>query len=586
MDNSNKAIAKRINKELKSRDWAQVDLLKEIIKFKFPNINKTDLYSEVNARKGNFSTALKPNSNNKRSISKEDLYIISKVFGLPLEYIMFGDEKKSGFIPQGARYAAFQDSDSEYRTYIASLEHEDHIQHPDEFGFNLFNYFGQFDSINGYRFFQKNYHLFFNYSESGLLSYVNSEGYEQSCSYSDEKNLISDNLISTLVEYNDLKTFKAIYFDNCPLKRFGDSHPYPRSKALFGDDFLETLLQNEPFLDLTLRTKEVELNSLNKAYEKGEKRVFVEPLFFEAVAYALKHEKEYKDQILKMLRFALTYNKSQYIFVKDYLKTHSNEHGDARIEEYAPRILRSSRNIILGSVIELKAVVSSKEIRDLLNEIEQYVFNITHIINEQERNNETIKISTPDNALFIELHKNGVEKNVDFLPTMIHSDNEFTYYQYYESTTIGFDDIKQLQFVINCISKAQCLVEQKAGKVLVHGDFNGPILMTSNGAMVGLAGWQKCHYGNKYEDRAELLSNIDIYLYGHEYIEKFKSIFDVISQGFTEEERIKLINITIDLLAEKRKSTFQNDSANISQAYWLKERSSKLEFFKEIYLEK
>ena len=584
MDNSNKAIARRINKELKNRDWSQADLLRKIILFKNPNIDKRKLHAEGMKKKGNFSTSLKGKED--RSISKEDLYVIAKVFGLPLEYLWFGDEKKSGFVPKGARYAAYQDSDSEYRSYIADLDYEDRVQHPDELGFNLFDYFGQFDSINGYRFFEKNYSLFFDYSRYGRLMYVNSEGREQFCSTSENENLISDNLISTLVKYDDVKTFKKIYFDNSPLNRFNPDQPYHQNKSLFGDSFLETLLQNESFLDLTLKTKELELNALSKYCEKGQKRIFVEPMFYEALSYALQHEKQYEKQLFKMLRFALEFNKNQYEFVYGYLKTNNNEYGDVQINEYAPRFLRSSRNVAMGSVIRLRETVSNDELKKLLNEIEQYVFNMTHIINKQEKSNEEIKISTPDNSLFLELHRNAIEQNVDYVPFVVHSDKEFTYFKYYESMPINYESLNHLSRIVDCLDKVQKLVSPKTNNVLVHGNFDGPVLMIADGKVVGLAGWQKCRYGSKYEDRAELLSNIDAFSYRGEYLEKYKEIFDIISQDFSQEEKRKLIDKALDVLNEKMKTALEEEKDGVSTAYRFKERSSKLEFFKEIYLAK
>lgn len=584
MDNSNKEIAKRINYELKNRDWSQTDLLREIIKFKFPNISKAELYAEVKAKKGNFSTALKRNSD--RSISKEDLYIISKVFGVPLEYIWFGDEKKSGFIPKGARYAAYQDSESEYRSYIASLEYEDRIQYGDEFGFSLFDYFGQFDSINGYKFFLDNYGLHFDYAGHGELSYINGEKYPQLCSPSDRDNLLSNHLINTLVEHDEIKMFKAIYFDNCSLDRF-DPGAWYRNKNYFRDDFLNVLLKNEQFLDLALKTKVVDMNSLDEHYEKGTKRTFVEPMFYEALSFAIEHEEEYEYQLEKMLSAAVEYNKTQFEAIKEYLKNNKeHEFGDASIDRYSPRFLRSSRNELMGNIIRLNKTSSNDTVNKLIKEVEQYAFNMTHIINEQEKNNEEIKISTPDNPLFSELHENAIAQRADFIPTIVREDKGFTYFQYYESNVINPNNIEQLKVVIDVLNKSQALVKLNNGQSLVHGNMEGRVLMSMDGKTVGLAGWQKCHRGNKYEDRAELLSNVDIYYFDEKYLVGYKELFEVLSQDFNKEEQLTLLDKAIDLLNSKRKKLLKDDRESMTRAIRLKERCSKLEFFKEVYLNK
>ena len=583
MENSNKAIAKRINNELRIRGWSQSDLLRKIIKYKNPQIGEK-LYAELNKKKGNFSTTLKGNDD--RSFSKEDLYVISKIFEVPFEYIWFGENKKSEFKPSGPRYAAYQDNENEYRAYVASLEYEDRVQYPDEFGFNLFDYLGQFNSINGYKFFINNYRLHFDYLQYGELAYINSDGYLQLCSTHDRGKVISDNLIMVLSERKEAKTFKEVYFDNCSIKRFNSDYFNRLSKELFSEYFLETLLQNESFLDLVLKTKELELNALDKRYEKGEKRVFVEPMLFNALSYALEHENDYKDQLLKMLSFALSYNKHQYEFIKDYLKNHKEEYSDIQVNRYAPRFLVSARYVPMGNVFRSLGSASDKDIDGMLREIEQYAFNMTHIFNEQEKNKEEIKISTPDNELFAELNKNAKEQNIGFIPAVVHSDKEFTYFRYYNSSTINYESVEHLQFIIDCLKQAQSLVAPKANKVLVHGNLIGAVLMNEDGKMSGVAGWHKCHYGSKYDDCAYLLSRIDMYIYGDDYLKKFNTLFQVISKGFDPDEKVKLVDKAISLLNEERKAAIKEESNNHSTSFGLKQRVAKLEYFRELYLEK
>ncbi len=584
MDNSNKAIAKRINKELKSRGWKQTDLLKKIITFQYPNYSKSEKYAELLSRKGNFSTALKPNSN--RSITKEELYIISKILYLPLEYLWFGDEKKSDFIPSGARYVAFQDSESEYRTYIGSLEYEDMIQHHDEFGFNLFEYMGQYESINGFKLFAEYYNLHFDYVNYHELAYVNGENFKQFCCNEEKSKYLCSNILSTLVKYKDRKTFKKIFFDNCSVRRFWIEYSHNKDKRSFNDDFLNTLLQNESFLELMLFTKEIDLNCMDQRYEKGQKRIFVEPMFYEALSFALENETEFETQLIKMLQFALEYNKAQFEFINVYFKENSNEYGDVRINEYAPRSLISSRNIPMGNIFRIKEHTENEVISDLINKIEQYAFNMTHIKNPQEKINEEIIVSTPDNPLFVEMHEKANEQKAKFIPTVTYLNREFTHFKHYESQKINFEDSKHIELVIDYLEKAQNLVTQKPDKVLVHGNLNGSIIMFSKGEMVGLAGWQKCHYGSKYEDRAEILANIDIYAYGEEFLEKYNILFAIVSKGFNEQEKIKLVDTAIDLLNERRKAIHAEGKDDISRAFSLKNRASKLEFYKEQYLDK
>ena len=110
--------------------------------------------------------------------------------------------------------------------------------------------------------------------------------------------------------------------------------------------------------------------------------------------------------------------------------------------------------------------------------------------------------------------------------------------------------------------------------------------MIENGKNTGIAGWQKCHYGNKFEDRATLLYNIDSYSFRDDYLKKYKELFNVISQDFNHEEKVKMVDKAINILTERRKSITVEGRDSLSRICWLKERASKLELFKELYLTK
>ena len=585
MDDSNKSIARRINNEINlRRGYKPTDLLRDIIKFENPNISKSDLYKEVLRRKGNFSTALK--GNEKRSISKKELYAISKIFGVSLEYLVFGEKRKGSFIPMGARYVAFQDNEDDYSAYIANLEYEDRIQYGDEFGRNLFDYLGENESINGYKFFFKKYKLHFDYKYPAQLIYVNSDSHEQPCSMNNDNKKYSDNLIKTLAKHNEVVLFRKIYFDNSSLERFNGCWGAYHNKMIFGDIFLDTLLQNDSFLELTLNTKEININSLEGYRNYDGKRRYVEPMFYEALIYALKHESDYEKQLIKMLNYALEYNKSQYVFVKSYLEMSDFDKRDVSVDISAPRILVSDRGIPMGNIFRMSERTSNEEINTLLNEIDQCAFNITHIINKQEKSDDKIKIANPDNPLFEKLHKNAFERNVSIVPTIVCSDKEFTYFRSYNPSVINFDNTEQLQLVIDYLNQAQKLVDSEPNKVLVHGDLGGPVIMKEDNNIVGLAGWQKCHYGNKYEDRAELLSLIDVRQYGLDRLRVWEQFFEVVSDGFNEEEKIKLLDKSLGLVNEKSKKIIKHGDIGSYELESLMDRFASLQLLKQVYLEK
>ena len=584
MNNGNKAIASRINKELRIRNWSQSELLKRIIKFKNPEITSADLYKEVQRKKGNFSVTLKGGED--RSINKEDLYIISKIFCVPLEYLWFGENKKENFIPSGARYVAYQDSENEYRAYMASLDREDAVQIEDEFGFNLFDYFGQFNSINGYKFFLKNYNLHFDYNQYGELVYVDSNNYKQLCRTRDKDSLVSDNLIMILAENNDVKAFKQIFFDHCSLERFNQNKIYHNKMSLYSDYFLDTLLKKNLFFDTILKIVELDVSIFHANYGKNTKRLFVEPMFYDALSFALRHDEVYIEQLTKMLQFALEFNKKQYKFIKDYLNSQcgNDEHADCEIDQYAPRFLLSSRNIPMGNIFQIQEKTQNNNLSKIIKEIEKYSFDMMHIINPQEKNSEEIMISTPKNPLFLELNNKAKEQHARFVPIILCSDKEFTYFKYYESNKINFNNPEQLKLVIQYLDQAQNLVTSKPNKVLVHGNLESKCLMSENNKHVGLSEWQNCYYGNKYQDRAVLLSNIQIHYLRNDYPKKYRELFDIIAQGFNATERRKLFDVAIEILNKKRKEIAIGDEHNLMNIFLLKEKASNLELLQEILL--
>ena len=168
---------------------------------------------------------------------------------------------------------------------------------------------------------------------------------------------------------------------------------------------------------------------------------------------------------------------------------------------------------------------------------------------------------------------------------MNYSNKDYVFFKAYKSHTIQYEDVEQLRSIINVLDKSQDLVNRKANKVLVHGNLNGNVLMIEDNKIIGLAEWQKCHYGDKFEDRVELLSNVDIYHFRNDFLIKFNDIFEIISQGFDENEKRKLIEKTINILDKKVKS-LPNNKEQFYETYNLKERSIKLEIFKKIYFEK
>ena len=585
MNDTNKAIARRINKELKSRGWKQTELLRKILEYKYPNLNKKELYNECYKKKANFSTTLKGNDD--RSFSKEDLYIISKIFTLPFEYIWFGYDKKSEFVPSGARYVAFQDNENDYRAYIAGLEYEDKVQYSDEFGFNLFDYMGQFNSINGYKFFEKNYSLNFDYAKYGQLIYINRDGYQQTCSLNAKNDTTSDNLLKTLIQYKDVKTFNKIFFDNSPLNRFDFYQFREIDIKHFSDDFLDALLKDDLFFENIFKIKEVDISLLNNHYSKGEKRNFVEPLFIETLFYALKNEKLYKTQLEKMLDFSLSYNKSQYEFLLEYFNSHKNEYSDVSISRDNKNLLISSRGLPMGNIFRIGDRSSDEHINMLINEIEKYAFNITHIKNGQEKSKEAIKISTPDNPLFIELCKNAINQNANYVPCMINFSKEFTYFRSFESRKISYNDCSELELIIEYLNKAQNLVDSKSNKVLVHGNLKEKVLMIEDGKAIGLSGWENCKYGSKYDDRIQLLMEVDYFIQSYnDPLERFIPIFDTISQGFEKEEKITLLDKTIKALNDRIQMLIDEKDGVLLEAYTLSERVPKLELFKKLLIKK
>ena len=70
------------------------------------------------------------------------------------------------------------------------------------------------------------------------------------------------------------------------------------------------------------------------------------------------------------------------------------------------------------------------------------------------------------------------------------------------------------------------------------------------------------------------------------YLTKYKEIFDIVSNGFTEEEQVILIDKAIKILNKQRKQISKDEHNYLDKVARSKELSSRLELFKEQYLEK
>ena len=64
------------------------------------------------------------------------------------------------------------------------------------------------------------------------------------------------------------------------------------------------------------------------------------------------------------------------------------------------------------------------------------------------------------------------------------------------------------------------------------------------------------------------------------------SIFDVIAQGFSNEDKIKLLDKTISALNEKIQKLLSDNDEDLLKAYNLNERLSKLELLKKLLIRK
>lgn len=275
-------LLKKIGNELEYKD----DVLEKFIK----------------TQKGNFSKIIK----GIRPINKDYIIPLEKIFGVPVAKLIEPEtynyliNKENIPFLKGIRYYAYKDDMNLYYNELSkNTDNKGNsiIFNKDEFGRTFLDYVVEYKSFNAIKYLYDKYQLKLKRYDNFFQ--VNGEHFI-------DINFCNSILFARMVsELNDTKLFYDIYNTYDIID--GDNLVYQQ------DDFLKIILDNDNLFNEMFKTKEYLFE-----YSNYEKRLYkidsfpintINPIINNCLKYAINNIDKYKKQAIKMLNFALVYNK-------------------------------------------------------------------------------------------------------------------------------------------------------------------------------------------------------------------------------------------------------------------------------------
>lgn len=259
--------------------------------------------------KANFSKMLK----RERKLNAEYIIPLEKILGIsiskliePSLYYLSVDKEEVPFV-KGIKYYAYMDDMDLYINELAKLSDSNGnpiICNNDEYGKSFIDYIVEYKAYNGMRFLIDYYNIKLKWHHSYFQT-----NNKLSLNIEFKNTIQFTEMISTL---NDSKLFFDIY-DTYNMFISNDHYGY--SSSLFeNDEFFRIILSNETLFNSLFNKKEYLHECSNYDRRKLKKDSYtvntINPIINKCLNYALSHLDKFKKQAVKILKFAISYNKT------------------------------------------------------------------------------------------------------------------------------------------------------------------------------------------------------------------------------------------------------------------------------------
>ena len=511
----------RLNKKVGIKTYTE--LLRKI----YSILKCENIYEKVKKEKSNFTQMLEGN----RSLNKEYYIPLEQIYHVPIIDILYGDlEPNISFRNCGLRYTASTNNYDEFDRLGNEFytENSHVIFNSDEYNKSIFDYIVEYEATEGLRYLLDKFGIKYDL----VRNLINSKN--NLCYCFDETTI---KIFKMLLE-RDESIFTEIFDSYDLLLGYNDERSVYKNS-----DYMEMILRSSVIFDSLFTVKEFLLSTINYGLQNHDNDVslFVNPLLNILLAVAMEKPDIYKDQIERIIDFAITKNEE----VVDFIISHFNNLDIGyKINEKGYVLLGHTKYGLIinpGDVINpsiegwLKSKISKvKQINDKLiyHDVKDY-FGNNHKITSFNEKGHILKLSSKNELEYL-LHK----KYESILPIP-------KYYGTYD----GIDEFenyrgKPMSYGINvnidCVAEIAKFLKllhnvtmNKEGQVYVHGEIIVDNFYFSDNKLTDVINWDNVKIGDTYEDMINLLINLSGM---KERYRDNKSVLDCIRKIFNEYE--------------------------------------------------
>lgn len=494
-----KKVEKKFDKLIKQQDLTKKGVLIEIFKWLKKNSNekqyKGNPYELAEKNKSNFYDMLRGT----RAVKPDYILPLEQILGVSLYKIQFEPLNDKVFVNKGLRFAAFKDDLLGYK----ELEEGDIYKSSDEFDMCLMDYVIEFKGINGLLFLAEKYKDNFtmhSFEFNDRFSFIPSaKGYGAS------------DVLRVICEYDNVEVFNK-YFDF-----YARAYIYPFSQGWFrtlnNKEILSSLAKTRNIFTSLLSQQEMDIPNLNLVGKQINPKMLVcNPVLYYLLNFLLENVSEYKEQVEKLLEFAIQYNQASV----DYLQKNHKSDGVLTLDDDGNVKLG---RIIVGNLLSYKLEQRTdfddkvdKLLSELNNQLNSFNFEEQPLKgglsgrNVRIQNGHLIKKHSDNETEyeFLDLmKKNGVW----FVPELFKVEkglDELTYFSGAANTVmIGSQPIERIYQVLDKLRILQEISKKNltGGKVYVHDDLSPMnVVFDKNGNLSGIIDWNSTRIGDAWED--------------------------------------------------------------------------------------